>query len=210
MNADYCCILHNNAGYFQGLLVTLGSCLLVEADSEAFFLPNLLSRSGSRGSRQIARPQPRPRPIRQTQFRHAPHVSHHNRHVQPPRPIRQTKAIFGNQHSLRPQNVHPHHGAHGRNNKFVRPPRSDPGAKMKLDFGGWKPINFDEDLPSKLKRGIKISDFKSVSDSVNSGKIVTIDTAIARAPEAESDPAPRGPASPAPQPHRPPHSLKSL
>ena len=66
---------------------------------------------------------------------------------------------------------------------------------MKLDFGGWKPINFDEELPSKLKRGIKIADLKSVSDSVNSGKIVTIDSAIARAPKAESDPRPHSPAS---------------
>ena len=171
--------------------MTLGSCLLAEADSEAFFLPNLLSRSGSRGSRQISRPQPRPRPIRQTQFRHVPHVSqpHHNRHVQPPRPVRQTKAIFSN----RPRPVHHHqqHGVSGRQNNFAQPLRSDPGALMKLDFGGWKPINFDEELPSKLKRGIKISDLKTVSDSANSGKIVTIDSAIARAPKAESDPKPQ-------------------
>lgn len=179
-----------------GLLVTLGSCLLTlaEADSEAFFLPNLLSRSGSRGPRQISRPRPALRPIRQTQFRHAPHVSHvpqhhHNRHVQAQRPVRQTKAIFGHQPSLRPHNPH-QHGGHGRQNNFAQPPRSDPGARMKLDFGGWKPINFDEELPSKLKRGIKIADLKSVSDSVNSGKIVTIDSAIARAPPAESDPQP--------------------
>ena len=174
--------------------MTLGSCLLAEADSEAFFLPNLLSRSGSRGSRQISRPQPRPRPIRQTQFRHVSHVPqpHHNRHVQPARPVRQNKAIFGN----RPRPVHhQQHGVSGRQNNFAQPLRSDPGALMKLDFGGWKPINFDEELPSKLKRGIKISDLKTVSDSVNSGKIVTIDSAIARAPKAESDPKPQVPVS---------------
>ena len=75
---------------------------------------------------------------------------------------------------------------------------------MKLDFGGWKPINFDEELPSKLKRGIKISDLKTVSDSVSSGKIVTIDSAIARAPKAESDPKPHRPVSPPPVSHHTP------
>jgi len=75
---------------------------------------------------------------------------------------------------------------------------------MKLDFGGWKPINFDEELPSKLKRGIKISDLKTVSDSVSSGKIVTIDSAIARAPKAESDPKPQRPVSPPPVSHHTP------
>jgi len=60
---------------------------------------------------------------------------------------------------------------------------------MKLDFGGWTPINFDENLPAKLKRGIKIEDLKSVkSESEKSShKIVTIDTAIATAPPAETD-----------------------
>merc|ERR1719410_823319 len=71
--------------------LVLASCLLVQADSEAFFLPGLLSRSS---------PRPRPR--------------------------------------------HPA-------NTFRAPRLADPGAKMKLDFGGWKPINFDEQLPAKMK-----------------------------------------------------------
>ena len=62
---------------------------------------------------------------------------------------------------------------------------------MKLDYGGWTPIGFDEDLPAKLKRGIKIADLQSVSDSAHQQKtrdpIVTIDTAIASAPPAQSD-----------------------
>ena len=49
-------------GWLQGLV--LASCLLVQADSEAFFLPGLLSRSSAR-----------PRPLG-----HA-HTRHHHTHT---------------------------------------------------------------------------------------------------------------------------------
>ena len=46
-----------DAGWLQGLV--LASCLLVQADSEAFFLPGLLSRSSAR-----------PRPLGHAHTRH--------------------------------------------------------------------------------------------------------------------------------------------
>jgi len=158
-----------------GLL--LAGCILVQADSEAFFLSSLLSpsrssRSGVRTHHQPPQRRPRTRPLSHPP---ASHQHHHTRHGGPIRPTRQIKSIFPPQ-------------IHGRHNNVRAPKRIDPGRHMRLDFGGWKAINFDENLPAKLKRGIKIEDLKSLSESVKStGKIVTIDTAIATAPTAESD-----------------------
>merc|ERR1719410_138405 len=184
--------------------LVLASCLLVQADSEAFFLPGQLSRSSTR-----------PRPLGHAHTRHqrqllaaAPHRPHH---PHPRRPSRQVATVFGAQPPARPQlrpRPRPRHPA----NTFRAPRLADPGAKMKLDFGGWKPINFDEQLPAKLKRGIKISDLQSVSESapVTAGGVVTIDTAIAAAPPAQSDdlrpPAP----APAPAQAAVPHIVSTL
>ena len=60
--------------------------------------------------------------------------------------------------------------------------RPDPGANIRLDYGGWKAINFDEDLPRKSRQ-------KSVKP-VEATRIVTIDAAIAAAPAAQSDDIP--------------------
>ena len=60
--------------------------------------------------------------------------------------------------------------------------RPDPGAHLRLDYGGWKAINFDEDLPRKSRQ-------KSVKP-VEATRIVTIDAAIAAAPAAQSDDIP--------------------
>lgn len=170
-----------------GLLLT--SCILVQADSEAFFLPNILSRSSSRNHHHPSVRHHHLRQASKTQFR----PGHRQHKTRGQRPTRQLHSIFPplnlNLPHLGPQPVH--HAAHGRHPRVHPPPqqvRTDPGARMKLDYGGWTPIDFDEDLPSKLKRGIKIEDLKSVSESVKQGnKIVTIDTAIAAAPAAESD-----------------------
>ena len=171
---------------FQAVALLTG-CLVVEADSEAFFLPNLLSRSGSRSSvrHQVHHPaQLRAHGRQQRQiFSPSTRQHQHTRQHFAARPTRQIKSIFPSP-NVRHPNIH--HATHARN-KNVLPPVQDPGARMKLDFGGWTPIDFDENLPAKLKRGIKISDLKSVRDSVKSGNIVTIDTAIAAAPPAESD-----------------------
>jgi len=165
----------------------LTGCLVVHADSEAFFLPNLLSRSGTRSSvrHQVHHPAQLRGHVRQQKQIFSPSTRQHHPRQQhfAVRPTRQIKSIFPSP-NVRHPNIH--HATHARN-KPVRPPVQDPGARMKLDYGGWTPIDFDENLPAKLKRGIKISDLKSVSDSVKSGNIVTIDTAIAAAPPAESD-----------------------
>ena len=191
-----------DAGWLQGLV--LASCLLVQADSEAFFLPGLLSRSSAR-----------PRPLGHAHTRHqrqllaaAPHRPHH---PHPRRPARQVAAVFGAQPPARPQlrpRPRPRHPA----NTFRAPRLADPGAKMKLDFGGWKPINFDEQLPAKLKRGIKISDLQSVSESapVTAGGVVTIDTAIAAAPPAQSDDLRHPAPAPAPAQAAVPHIASTL
>jgi len=159
--------------------ILLAACVVAQADSEAFFLPNLLSNARSATRHQPLR---HGHPRQTKQFSHQTPRQHRPRHPAPLRPARQVKSFFPNQSKNRPGAPH-HGGSHARNNL-----RTDPGAKMKLDFGGWTPINFDENLPAKLKRGIKIEDLKSVSESAKPNhKIVTIDTAIATAPPAETD-----------------------
>ena len=141
---------------------------LVQADSEAFFLSKFFSGV----SRSAARPTVRHPPSRQTRQFSLPH--HHlqaRRPVGGRRPSRQVKSLS--------QQARP--GA-ARHNTL---PRTDPGAAMKLDYSGWTPIGFDEDLPAKLKRGIKTTDLKAVREEADN--IVTIDTAIASAPPAQSD-----------------------
>ena len=157
---------------------------LVQADSEPFFLSNLFSGV----SRSAGRPVVRHSPSRQTRQFLLPH-----HHLTPARrPSRQIKSPRSHPGQARPALGTPRHR---------KPTRTDPGLSMKLDYGGWSPIGFDENLPAKLKRGIKIADLKSVSEEV--GNIVTIDTAIASAPPAQSDDIAVSPAQVASAPYIP-------
>ena len=170
---------------------------LVQADSEPFFLSNFFSGV----SRSAGRTAVRHSPSRQTRQFLLPH-SHHFPARRPAgagaglRPSRQIKSIFGPQPHLK--QARPALGT-PRNRK---PTRTDPGLSMKLDYGGWSPIGFDENLPAKLKRGIKTAELKSVSEEA-AGNIVTIDTAIASAPPAQSDDIAVNPAQVAAAPYIP-------
>ena len=157
---------------------------LVHADSEPFFLSNFFSGV----SRSAGRTAGRHSPGRQTrQFLSAQphHLAHLPARRPGLRPSRQVKSL----HSSRPHQARPALGTP----RFRKPTRTDPGLRMKLDYGGWEPIGFDENLPAKLKRGIKTADLKSVSEEARN-TIVTIDTAIASAPPAQSDDIPASPA----------------
>ena len=143
---------------------------LVQADSEAFFLSNFFSGV----SRSAARLQPS---LRQTASRQTrqflPHHPDPRRPAPGRRPSRHVKSL---QHHVRSPPVS------ARHNTLTR---TGPGPTIKLDYSGWTPIGFDEDLPAKLKRGIKTTELKAVSEEADN--IVTIDTAIASAPQAQSD-----------------------
>ena len=56
------------------------------------------------------------------------------------------------------------------------PRPADPGANVKLDYGGWTAIGFDDSLPGQRSKTAE-----------NPPQIVTLDTAIASAPAAQSD-----------------------
>ena len=60
------------------------------------------------------------------------------------------------------------------------PPRqpADPGANVKLDYGGWTAIGFDDSLPGQKSK---------TSAAAAEPQIVTLDAAIAAAPAAQSD-----------------------
>ena len=168
---------------------------LVHADSEPFFLSNFFSGV----SRSAGRPAVRHSPSRQTRQFLLPHP-HHFPARRPGgaglRPSRQVKSLHSSLHSSHPQQVRPALGTP----RHRKPTRTDPGLSMKLDYGGWSPIGFDENLPAKLKRGIKTADLGSVSEEAG---IVTIDTAIASAPPAQSDDIPASPAQAASTPYIP-------
>jgi hypothetical protein len=61
--------------------------------------------------------------------------------------------------------------------------KNDPGANQKLDYGGWKPIDFDDSLPSERKPAPS----KYTAVKVQDPQIVTLDAAIAAAPQAQTD-----------------------
>jgi len=61
--------------------------------------------------------------------------------------------------------------------------KTDPGANLKLDYGGWKPIDFDDSLPSERKPSASKNEKVKVQDP----QIVTLDAAIAAAPQAQTD-----------------------
>ena len=167
--------------------------ILVQADSEPFFLSNFFS-GVSRSAGRTAGRHPGGRQTRQFLSSQPHHLAHLAARRPGLRPSRQVKSL----HSSRPQQARPALGTP----RFRKPARTDPGLRMKLDYGGWEPIGFDENLPAKLKRGIKTADLKSVSEEAGS-PIVTIDTAIASAPPAQSDDIPASPAQVASAPYIP-------
>ena len=69
-----------------------------------------------------------------------------------------------------------------RPNNFPAPPPprqpADPGANVKLDYGGWTAIGFDDSLPGQKSK---------TSAAAAEPQIVTLDAAIAAAPAAQSD-----------------------
>jgi len=177
------------------LVVTAG--LLVEANSEAFFLSNLHGGNNVRSSRpgfgrapllasaqapgRVHHQAPRPGNFQKPQRQYSGQKPQFSK--KPIYPIRGGYPKAKPQHHTNKQSVR--HTLH--TNKPARPSypqtKTDPGANQKLDYGGWKPIDFDDSLPSERKPAPS----KHTAVKVQDPQIVTLEAAIAAAPQAQTD-----------------------
>lgn len=163
-----------------GLLLLAASTILGHAVAEAFFLRSLDSVLGGPAPRRALHRLP-PRPHRQPrrQAAHRPYSTRTHHFAKPvARPTRHYPPALA-----RP----------------VRQP-ADPGANVKLDYGGWTAIGFDDSLPGQYDQP------GAAPAPAPAPRIVTLEAAIASAPVAQSDDltytpeAPRLPRAEAPAP----------
>jgi len=131
--------------------------LLTEVAAEAFFLPSFGSVLGNSVARHQRPPHPRAHRPHRRQPRRQNTFPVHKQHVAPPH--YPSKAA-----------------AYPRPNLPPAPRPSDPGANVKLDYGGWTAIGFDDSLPGQ-----------AASSAAAAPQIVTLEAAIAAAPAAQSD-----------------------
>jgi len=172
------------------LIAAMG--FLVEVNSEAFFFENTV-RSSRPG---FGRPPPlasahSPGRVHHQQSRGKPNFQKPQRQYSGQKPQFTKKPIFPHKpiRTSYPQTQPSHHAnKHAarpihRANKQPSPGyvKNDPGANLKLDYGGWKPIDFDESLP----RSAAPNKYESVL--VGDPQIVTLEAAIAAAPPAQTD-----------------------
>jgi len=188
------------------LAVTAG--LLVEANSEAFFVANLLGGNNVRSSRPgfVRAPalapgrvhHPAPRPSRevggQAHYPGKQNFQKPQRHQKPQfskKPVFHHRPGYPKAKPLHHVNQQPggrltHHANKPRLPTYPKT-KADPGANQKLDYGGWKPIDFDDSLPSERKPVASKPSAVKVDVEVPDPQIVTLDAAIAAAPPAQTD-----------------------